>query len=188
MPYVLYVARDRKDPSRYDLGSVLCLRVVDMMPGAPIDVYDCDDMPHERPSWLIGTPTLVADTGGDIYRGMQALNRLQSMSVEMVRTTATPKKKEGARQQQPPPMAAVAMHAAVPSQQQEQYDEGEGGGLESLWQSPMESSAEDEMEDTFNRKLTSDDLMRLSKGREMKNPNEMNNNGPPPPPPPAEKD
>ena len=135
MPYVLYVARDRKDPSRYDLGSVLCLRVVDMMPGAPIDVYDCDDMPHERPSWLIGTPTLVADTGGDIYRGMQALNRLQSMSVEMVRTTATPKKKEGARQQQPPPMAAVAMHAAVPSQQQEQYDEGEGGGLESLWQS-----------------------------------------------------
>lgn len=188
MPYNLYVARDRRDPHRYDLGSTLCLRVVDMMSSHfAVDVYDCEALSHDRPSWLIGTPTLVADSGGDVFRGLQALNRLQTLCMDAARASAS----KGAA----PPSAAPRGSARAPQPPSSQPPASkppsvpaDGDDLDSLWQAPREPDAdEDDNDDMFSKKLTSDDLTRATSKRESR-PAEQSGQGQPPPPPAAVKD
>lgn len=195
MPYILYVARDRRNPNRYDIGSTLCLRLVDMVPQTGVDVYDCEALTNERPSWLIGTPTLVAESGGDVYRGIQALNRLQTLCLDSARSQQSSSKGDSGKR------ASTASHGNAagavkstqaaggdvqtnrpPSSMTARSDEG----LESLWTAPLDIQDAEEEEDMFSKKLTGDDLARASSKREKRT--EDVSQGKPPAPPPAEKD
>ena len=77
--FTLYVARDRRDASRHDLGSILCIRLVDRFVPGMVDIVECHGRHPGMPSWLVGTPTLHAATG-EVWRGNQALERLQELA------------------------------------------------------------------------------------------------------------
>ena len=66
------------------MGSVLCLRVLDLMPAESVEVRHVGDLPS-KPTWLTGTPTL--QTGGEVLRGHQALGHLQRLAVQRAPAT-----------------------------------------------------------------------------------------------------
>lgn len=82
--FVLYVARDVRVPTRHDIGSVLCMRLVQTMAGvAHVDVREVSsrkrDASQTRPAWLTGTPTLVDEAEGGFWTGHDALFYLQEL-------------------------------------------------------------------------------------------------------------
>ena len=85
----LQLARNRI--GKFDVGSVLCMQIVELMPSGTVEVLNCDAIKREdMPSWLIGTPTLVAASGSDIYRGQHAVMHLQRASVTLASRRAAP--------------------------------------------------------------------------------------------------
>ena len=160
----LYVARDKRRPDRHDLGSVLCLRVLDLMPAGAVEVHDADAL-RARPLWLTGTPTLVLD-GGDVLGGYEALTHLQRLAVDLARSSSRPAKRAPQQQAPPPPMAAAV--AAVEE--------------DALWGS---SSVVEDDDDgaTQDRKLTGDDLARAMRAREEARAPPAGGSAPPPLPP-----
>ena len=78
--FTLYIATDRRNPRRYDLGSVLCLKTIQNVPRDQVLTVDCDAI-QSRPMFLKGTPTLVDESTHEIYTGHNALDRLQILSL-----------------------------------------------------------------------------------------------------------
>lgn len=184
MGHVLYVARDKRRHDRHDLGSVLCLRVLDLMPAASVEVQDADAL-HARPLWLTGTPTLVLD-GGDVLRGYEALTHLQRLAVELARTPPLSSTRGDApqatarrpppplqSQQQPPPSPTEAAVAAIEE--------------DALWGSQVVAEDDDGAQD---HKLTGDDLSRAIQARQQERAAQASggHGGAPPPPPPPMSD
>jgi hypothetical protein len=87
--FTLYVARDKMKADRHDIGSILCLQVLELMPSRDVKVVDVSNI-RSPPIWLTGTPTLVHENSDEVWRGNQALSRMQSMLIE--RPPATQKK------------------------------------------------------------------------------------------------
>ena len=79
--YTLYVARDKTKEDRHDLGSILCLQVLELLHARDVKVVDVSNI-RSPPIWLTGTPTLVHEHRDEVWRGNQALSRMQSMLVE----------------------------------------------------------------------------------------------------------
>lgn len=85
----LYVARDKKRTTQYDLGSVLCMQLMDLLPPGTVNVVVCDGPTPQDPTWLIGTPTLCFQNTANVYRGFDALQALQRLAVELAAESAT---------------------------------------------------------------------------------------------------
>lgn len=156
----LYVARDRRRPDRHDVGSVLCMQLLERLPREAVHVVDATHL-HPRPSWLIGTPTLVADAGGDLWRGHQALTKLQSLAFAEAEgrrgsvAESVSHHDDSGRSSKPPDHSPY--HEAKDDDDHDEEDD---------WIQASDPVPEEEDEnDTFTRKLTSDDLSRALAAR-----------------------
>ena len=79
--WTLFVGRDHANASRHDLGSTLCLSMLQRMNDANVNVeLACDILPRERPYWLVGTPILVNEATGERATGFSAFNLLTDMA------------------------------------------------------------------------------------------------------------
>lgn len=160
--YVLYVARDKRDETRYDFGSLMCLRLLDRteVPGG-VHVKECDwRLTHQGPSWLTGTPTLYCASTGTVWRGHQALESLQvlggkeaSQKVEASGAVAAPPSAQDGAQ-------SKCLKAHEPA-------DPWGSG----------STLLEEDESLYSTKVTADDLDKYMRSRKMQEPT-----GPEPPP------
>lgn len=176
MTVVLYVARNKRNPSQYDLGSALCLRVLDLIPAELVELRDCDAMRDERPTWLTGTPTLVASSGGNVFRGHQALAQLQRIAVDAAERRGTPAKPASSTEATSARRNGTTMpnvqlrderqsRGTAPAPAQQEGDEEEGLPAD-LWTSMGDYDNEDE--DTSTRKITSDDLAKALRERDAR--------------------
>ena len=95
--FILYVAHDRKVQTRHDTGSILCMNLIPKLSeGIQIQVVEASLHMRNLPQWLVGTPTLVCESTGDIWRGHEALSQLQQLVIlaaEERGRNANPKKK-----------------------------------------------------------------------------------------------
>lgn len=83
--YVLYVAKDKTNRREFCRGSKMCLQITEVLPDKTINVQDCDMLREKNvrmPSWLDGTPILVSNETGNIYKGSIALKYLREMLEE----------------------------------------------------------------------------------------------------------
>jgi len=173
--YVLYVARDRRRPSRHDVGSVLCMDLLRHLP--PDVVHLVEATAQTRPSWLEGTPTLRDDETGEVWTGHQAVRRLQVASIHYARQEAEAEARasraasSSSRQQRdapprrfPPPGAGTPGGGKDRPPSPPPPEEEEGSGVDSLWQSQLPDGDLDEDDPAVGadgeRKLTADDLNR----------------------------
>ena len=155
--FVLYVARDHKQVHRNDLGSILCMQVLSLIPENVVRVQNCD-MIAEKPTWLTGTPTLLDDMSGDVWRGNQALFRLQQLSVSLAKQSSVQERPKKSISHQQASLATRTFQ--VPKQEEvEQQD----NSSDSLWTTQISNDVEDEL--VGNGKLTSDDLARITSER-----------------------
>jgi len=148
MATTLYVAMDKKNDSRYDLGSVLCMQVVEKhLPTGAVHVQVCTR--RDRPAFLAGTPSLELE--GALHEGFDALMRLQDMALEHARS-AQPERRAAKATNGPPrePLAASARPDA--------------DTLAGMWDSAIDEGPDGEGEDE-TRKLNSDDLVRAESAR-----------------------
>jgi hypothetical protein len=179
----LYVSVDRRHPNRHDMGSVLCLRVLQHLPEGHVSVHDARSA-VPRPTWLTGTPTLVID-GGTVLRGHEALDHLQHVSVEMARAaTAHPTRPRPTRAMMAPaPVGLVAEKRARPQQVgEEEGDAVVDDEVSALFASRLDAS-DDLGDEEGERKITGDDLARALRERDAVAPPPPTANAPPPPPP-----
>lgn len=82
---VLYIAKDKKDPSNYCKGSEMCLKILEALPSDYINIQDCDKLKNKNvnfPKWLDGTPILISKINGEIYKGTGALEFLRDILEE----------------------------------------------------------------------------------------------------------
>lgn len=168
--HVLYVARDRKTPTRHDLGSVLCLRVLDLLPPHLVDVQECTA--RSKPVGVVGTPTLLTPHG-ESFRGHQALSKLQHLAVELA--VQRGETKEAPTRRRPSALAPNVQLRTEPREPPppEQEDRGDPGEeqptaeVASLWETRIDDADQEEEEsDMSSRKITSDDLARAMRARE----------------------
>ena len=166
----LYVSRDKRHPDRYDIGSALCLRTLELCPRDALDVREVYGDTPGKPSWLTGTPTLHA--GGEVYRGHLALSQVQQLAVSLARATAAQTQKKS---QEPHAASARRAVAAQPSMQLREgprpalptaNGEEEGPDMRDLWASQMPEEEEEEEDSGGGRKITGDDLARAMGERE----------------------
>ena len=152
---MLYVARDKRRPQRHDLGSVLCLRVLDLLPRGTVQVHECRRGERRAP-WLAGTPTLALE-GGEVLRGHQALEHLQRLAVHLAAERGGGGGGSAKRAAPAPagPADGLVARAAAPPPADEPGD--------GLWECTVEEAEDDE--DT-PRKITQEDMAQLMRGRE----------------------
>lgn len=153
---VLYVARDRRVPTRHDVGSVLCLELVDAIAHThPISVVDVSEA-NARPPGVAGTPTLREASGEQVV-GFAAVQRLQAWALEAAeargRASVAKSKKQGAsappaRRPDPPPEDAEATENAE------------------LWGTRIDDN---DVEAADEPKISSEDLARANASRQMSN-------------------
>lgn len=195
--YELYVARDKRNASRFCIGSTLCLSALEYLPDEFVVVRNCDDMSKvSLPTWLIGTPTLVSTSGTDIFRGQQAVLRLQEAVVSYTEHVTTQRlmaktppqrtkslnpsssNKHSSSSSQLPPSTRETRRSDPADEDDEELSE--------LWSTRVQ---EDDGDEEVTRKITGDDLARaIAQRQQTTQPNPTNAGGAPPPPPPAEKD
>ena len=152
MSATLYVARDRRNRRRHDVGSVLCLRVVQEYLD-DVSVVDCDASTRV-PAYVRGTPTVVDEATGDMFTGHNAVQHLHSMAVASAAATVAGKGKVGGGKAVSAAAATTATTAAATT----------GGGddlLPDAWQSSINDNDEHMDEPLGGAKLKADDLARL---------------------------
>ena len=84
--FVLYVGRDKDDPSEYCPGSLVCMSLVEKIE-EDIQIQDCNILKSSQalPSWLNGTPILISRKDPEPHRGTEAVRVLQFMLREQQR-------------------------------------------------------------------------------------------------------
>ena len=97
-PYILYIAPDAHDSSRFCPGS---RAAVDLMEQSPIEGVLVQNVQVLRqrgaklPQWLSGTPTLVDKAQSAAFKGTQAVRRLEEIAhAEAARAEEEPPKEE----------------------------------------------------------------------------------------------
>lgn len=167
---MLYVARDRKRPERHDLGSILCLQVVGLLPHDVVQVQECTPSNMNLPSWLIGTPTLVVDDDG-VLLGHQALTYLQELAVKLASTHKKPYTSSHVppsqrRQLQMHPQTHPQTQPQSQSQPQSQYAPPSPDSPHStddrMWGTCIDGEEDDPL---GGQKITSDDLAKATAAR-----------------------
>ena len=77
----LFVSRSKRTPSRFDVGSTLCLSLLETMEGR-VRVVECNSSTAGLPPSVIGTPTLWDEERDESLIGHQALSFLQQMAIQ----------------------------------------------------------------------------------------------------------
>ena len=164
--YTLYVSRDRKRPERFCVGSALCMRIMEYIPKAMVNLVE--HHPNSTiPSWLIGTPTLAPEKGVEIYRGTEAVLQLLHIAISESKSTTEGKaRKEVTFQKEP---------TGVMNEDPQ----------EAPWITETPSIVEED-DSMLTGKLTMEDLNRAVSARTQSTPPAPT--GTPPPPPPPEDD
>lgn len=163
--FTLYIAKDKRNHRRHDLGSVLCLKTLQHIPRGEVKTVDCDDL-TSRPSFLSGTPTLVDESTGEMYTGHNALDRLQMLSLyhaEQYGASQTNNEPEKPKKRENPVERNV-----------------ETAETDDLWESTIDATSQED-EPVGERKLTSDDLARVVSERQTSVQSIGTKNPPPPP-------
>lgn len=156
--FTLYVAHDRRKPTRHDIGSVLCLKTLEHIPDGIVHTVDCTHQ-GTRPSFLRGTPTLAHDETGELFTGHNAVHRLHLLALYHAQ--------QFGMSQNNKPTRAVQRAPDVHSPSSHEIAEPMGSTEESLWASSiMDDEVENENTTIGERKLTSDDLSQLSSQRQ----------------------
>ena len=157
MEFTLFVGRDSLNTFRHDVGSTLCLSMLDRMSGAPVTVELANDIPpRERPYWLKGTPILVNNSSGERFTGFSAYNTITNMAFEEAR------KRDAGKGN----ISAKKGTIAEPTRQKGQTIQetaDEEGGMDSMFVSDFQNV---DMESGKEAKLTSDDLAAALRARE----------------------
>lgn len=179
MPYELWVNHDRSRPSRHDVGSVLCLGLLERCSRLQVEVRTVGHAP--RPAWLTGTPTLWCQETDRIWTGHATYEVLLDRALEEAELRgreAAAKPAAAARPSQrpsnpmpPPPFRAQLplMAGATAADDEPPSDGPEGDGAEgdalgdpTLWESSHPEAGDD---GTDPPKLSSDDLNRFMRQR-----------------------
>lgn len=203
MAYILYIAKDKADPTRHDLGSVLCLQQLEKLPANFVEVNECS--PTNHPDDIKGTPTLRSIQHGTFYTGNQALQHLSTMSVSFAEKKGRAQMMEEYQEQQkrarprrPPPTSSFPPRAPptmntqlrpeqprVREENDEDEERGGTGGVEKLFESQLndEDMEDDDEVDSSTRKITSDDLSRHNQSRDQHHIQQTPQHQPPPLPP-----
>lgn len=182
--FTLYVAPDRRRPTQYDVGSVVCIRTLESVPEGRVRVVNCATLVR-RPEFLRGTPTLVDDETNEVYTGHHALHRLQLLSLYHAEEYG---KLQGTRGDDRAPRGPTpARRDPAPSPPSSDppppVDDDDGA----LWASTIDDAdVAQEAEQSLggDRKLTSDDLARVMSDRVPPPQTQGLTAAPPPPPPP----
>ena len=201
--YELFVARDKRNASRFCIGSTLCLSALEYLPDDFVVIRNCDDMSKSSfPTWLIGTPTLVSTSGTDIFRGQQAVKRLQQavvsytehVTTQRLLSKTTPQRGKtqpsSNRPSVPPasqPLLPPSTNPQQPSKTRPNAGDEDDEELSELWSTRIPDDGEDD-DGEISRKITSDDLARAVAHRQQTTQAPSSQLAPPPPPPPSEKD
>ena len=155
MALILYIAQDKKNSSRYEVGSVLCMSLVPHL-NDQVHVVDAT-LSDQRPSWLKGTPTLLNETTGMVWTGLQAVRTLQELCIN------PPK-----RSQQKTSEKSLAAKLQIRSEdKQENLSITTSAKAEStyvmeddqIWATP---TIPEEDEEVTNGKMTAEDFARVS--------------------------
>lgn len=157
----LYVARDKRQSSRHDVGSVLCLQLVEAVsPALKVTVHQCDNA-RDRPPWLTGTPTLHEDNGSK-SQGFEAVQRLQTIAMEVAEARGRDARRK------PTATAAQGPSVAARSASVVQSDVAVASGNEDddMWGSRIDDNDEEVPEP---RKISADDLARANASRQISN-------------------
>jgi len=175
---------------QHDLGSVLCLNVLRLLPDNHVEVIECESL-RSRPTWLVGTPTLIDEDNGEKWEGHNALTRLQTMSVHIAHEQAKPNKKEGSRPRhppssnsarQPPPITSARLSSPPPAEEEnEENEENENEEVGQMWESTIDENDTEEASTIGGNKLTSDDLSSAMSSRQMQSQHTVNSKPPLPP-------
>jgi len=142
----LFVGRDINMPDQYNLGSRLCLQLVDMVPTQVVTVHEAALAP-DNPAWLTGTPTLLVGDSNEVLRGEMALTYLQRLVVTVSRKAADTS--ERGRKAEPPARANQEEHAPAD---------------DDLWSSQIDDDAEGETVGVSG-KVTTEDITRALDAR-----------------------
>ena len=164
--WTLYVAHDAKRPDRYAVGSALCLRTLELLPDGIVDVQEVfRGNREEYPPWLTGTPTLAPIDGGDVWRGHNALAKLQQIAVESARRKDLSGKTSST--------AVKSSLKARPSQGTGALPSGNDPDQQAtspavdLW-TVTEDVGDDVEETTLQKKITADDLRDMQEKMSQK--------------------
>lgn len=172
---VLYVGRDREDPSEYCPGSVVCMSLVEKIEFEEIEVQDCNILRRTQnlPSWLNGTPILIDREDGTPYRGRAAVQHLREIlkHQDMRKRAAPPPSVPAARSKRhtsapPPRMEAPAMSRTGVDQGNERLgddfgsDDDDNSGNFQNDEFAVQSNAP-----IGNEKVTENDLQRYMEQR-----------------------
>ena len=198
---LLYVAQDKKRPGRHDLGSVLCMRLLELLPTGVVEVRAVEQE-RAKPAWLRGTPSLL-DENGDVHTGHAALWELQRATVEHAErrgaASATKKSSAGcggmsARRVEPRLQMREDTRPRAPQRNEEsptmdesamEDDDGAGVMDRALWETKV---VEDDGDVDDGRKITSDEIQRMTQARNAALRASDASRAPPPPPPMTDDD
>ena len=159
--YTLYVARDVVFTHRHDLGSIICVRLInDYLPSSHFKIEEVSKaMKRSLPSWLTGTPTLHCDESDKVWRGYEAFIQLQEFAIA-----------HASRRDAAPPLTTQKKKARPTSPAEPE--------LEDVWTTTQTN--DDEVEITG--KLSAEDFRRAV-GNPATQPNPPPNENRPPPSP-----
>ena len=161
--WILYVAHDSKHPDRYAIGSALCLRSLELIPEGLVEVEEVfRENRSAYPPWLTGTPTLAPSSGGDVWRGHNAVAKLQQIAVDNARRGDLPGKKAASGAAQPLLKAQPSQSAqALPSVNDPGHEETPAADMWTV----TEDVGDDVEETTTQKKITEDDLRDMQEKR-----------------------
>jgi hypothetical protein len=177
--FTLYVSRDKQSKQRLDVGSILCVNLIENLPNYVINVVKCNARMTSKPKWLIGTPTLYNDETDDVLRGNEAVLFLQRLALQEAvgRGMKHTKNKSSNNTTGRSHLMTPGVHLR-PEQShklnEESHEEGHGEdvdhqneesntGNNSLWESRIEEVDEEGSVETA--KLNEDDLHRALQNR-----------------------
>lgn len=154
---MLYVGRSKRNPSQYDVGSVLCLRIVNtMLPKGKITVQEVSK--KDATPWLTGTPTLSVDSS--ILTGHQAIYYLQDLALNMCQISQeqeTKSKKPSRSNLQVPSSFSSVPEESKTNLSKEWQTSDDSGDFGDQWADMQLPEGEEE----GSGKITSDDLAKF---------------------------
>lgn len=193
--YTLFVARDKRVPSRHNIGSVLCMDIVRQLEESTIavQVQEVTGKEGNLPKWLTGTPTLLDSETGERNTGTRALGRLQGLLVRLAEERGEQRARSGGggktrsdRMSRPAvQLRSETKGRAATTGKEEEQDMGADSIVptttteESLWESCIDEKDIEE-EEVSDGKLRSDDLQRELQKRQQTM--SVPSSAPPPPP------
>ena len=187
--FTLYVSRDKRHPQRADVGSVLCLNLLQHLKNesrSTVTVQECDKNTPHKPDWLYGTPTLHNRHTSEVFRGHSAVSFLQNMALENASTHEKNEKvSQGGARKRSPMAPGIQLrpesipNASTPDEEEETRDEVLEDGL---WGSTIDINDEDDASVMDETKMSQDDLHRALEGRRSLSSESFPENAPPLPP------